>query len=152
MLNAKLKMLRLLNEEINRLEKIRVQMHKRQGDKDIKKYDDDLVWCKTMRDWLIGKRSVGINELLEEAYLSKKEKAMAHAYYCEGKTWEQAFGAALEMFTAKELEEYEKAEKEEEAKEAAAAKANGKGKEKEKVKSNKYVEKLKKSIARKIQM
>ena len=71
MLNAKLKMLRVLNEEIYRLEKARK-----------KKYDADLTWCKQMRDLLIGEGSDEIHELLKKVFpsdSSEEKQAMAYA-------------------------------------------------------------------------
>ena len=177
MLSVKFKILRLLNEEINRLESIRKQVYAGRDYEKRKEYEDDLKWCKNALATLRKEFDV----LSEKAYLSKPEKAMAYAYYCKGMTWGKSFDGALDMFTAKELEEYDNTVNEMEAKEAASAakaraKASGKarakarggaraigkakeeanGKEKEKKKGDekardKYVEKFKKSITRKIQ-
>ena len=165
MLNVKFQILRLLNEEIDRLERIRKQVYAGRDYEKRKEYEDDLKWCKNALDTLRKEFDV----LSEKAYLSKSEKAMAYAYYCKGMTWEEAFREALDMFTVKEMKEYEKTEKEEDEEEERAMKEEQKQNEEEeravkeeqkqneeaqkeiKVKQNKYVMRLKKSVIRKIQ-
>lgn len=151
MLNVKFQILRLLNEEIARLEHIRKQVYAGRDYEKRKEYEDDLKWCKNALDTLRKEFDV----LSEKAYLSKPEKAMAYAYYCEGMTWADAFNEALDMFTVKEMEEYDKTVKEEDEEEERAVKEEQKQNEEEQkkitVKQNKYVMKLKKSMIRKIQ-
>lgn len=137
MLNVKLSYLRLLNDEINRLEALREQMASCRDYEKKKEYYDDLAWCGKEKSRLL------CEGLLDKLPLSSEEKVMARIYYYEGKTWEYAFkdmrdGLPYEKQKLYGVEEEKKEEEEEEEK------------EKEK-KPNKNMVRLKKSITRKIQ-
>lgn len=105
MLNVKLNYLRLLNEEICRLEGIREQMTKSRDAGKKKEYYDDLAWCKKEMSRLLSE------ELLNKVELSEEETVMAKSYYYRGKTWELAFSDLLLTFDSKKYEFYSKNEK-----------------------------------------
>lgn len=146
MLKMKLNYLRLLTKEIERLKKLQHELYKSRDFAKEKMCKADLDQCKKERDRLLSEN------LLDKAPLSKREKIMAHSYYCNGMTWEQAFGKALELFSDTEMKEYEKTVKEEDEEEEREVKEEQSEEEKTKikVKQNKYVSNLKKSIERKI--
>lgn len=122
MLNVKLNYLRLLNEEICRLEGIREQMAKSRDPEKKKGYYDDLAWCRKEKAHLL------CEELLKKVIvpLSEEEMAMARSFYYDGKKWEDAFYEVLDTLTSTKLELYSKNEKN-------------------------HMDRLKKSIIRKIQ-
>lgn len=122
MLNVKLNYLRLLNEEINRLEGIREQMAKSRDPEKKKEYRDDLAWCREE------KARLRREELLQKVIvpLSEEEMVMARSFYYNGKKWEDAFYEVLDTLTPTKLELYSKNEK-------------------------KHMDRLKKAIIRKIQ-
>lgn len=135
MLNMKFQTLRLLNHEIERLENLRIKLHKSRDSAKEKRCKADLDQCKKERDRLLSEN------LLDKALLSKYEKIMAYSYYYRGKTWEGSFCDVLEQLPAKKLKEFEKDEEERETEE----------KEKKKqTKQQSYFEALKQSIKRKI--
>ena len=135
MLNMKFQTLRLLNHEIERLEKLRNDLHKKRDFAKEKRCKADLDQCKKERDRLLSEN------LLDKALLSKYEKIMAYSYYYRGKTWEGSFCDVLEQLPAEKLKEFKKDEEERETEE----------KEKKKqTKQQSYFEALKQSIKRKI--
>lgn len=104
MLNVKFQILRLLNEEIRRLEKIQKQVYASRDYEKRKEYDENLKRCKN--ELAILRKD--FDKLAEEAFLSDKEKELAYGYYCKGKEWETAFGAVLPLLTTEKLDLYEK--------------------------------------------
>lgn len=127
MLNVKLNYLRLLNEEINRLEALREQMAKSRDDEKKKEYYVSLKWCRDEKSRLL------CEGLLDKLPLSSEERVMARIYYYKGKTWEHAF------IDLRDSLPYEK------------QKLYGEVEEGEEEKPNKNMVRLKKSIIRKIQ-
>lgn len=135
MLKMKLNYLRLLNQEIDRLENLRIELHKSRDSAKKKGCQADLAQCKKERDRLLSEN------LLDKALLSKYEKIMAYSYYYRGKTWEGSFCDVLEQLPAEKLKEFKKDEEERETEE----------KEKKKqTKQQDYFDALKQSIGRKI--
>lgn len=129
MLNVKLNYLRLLNEEINRLEALTEQMAKCRDHEKKREYYADLKWCRAERSRLRCER------LLDKLPLSSEEREMARSYYYSGKTWEHAFRDLCDTLPYEKQKLY----------------GEGEEKEGEEKKLNKNMVRLKKSITRKIQ-
>lgn len=104
MLNVKFQILRLLNEEIARLESIRKQIYAGRDYEKQKEYEENLNCCKNVLAILCK----DFDKLAEEAFLSDKEKALAKGYYRDGEDWETAFGAVLPLLTTEKLDLYYK--------------------------------------------
>lgn len=129
MLNVKLNYLRLLNEEINRLEALTEQVAGCRESKKKKGYYADLAWCRKEKNRLLAAKSDvpdGLDVLLDEVGLSEEEKIMAKSFYYKGKTWEDAFNDLVFQLEDNEQKFYRKKEKQ-------------------------FIQSLKKSITRKIQ-
>lgn len=129
MLNVKLNYLRLLNEEIARLENLREQMAKSRDYEKKQEYYADLKWCRDEKSRLLAAKSDvpdGLDVLLDEVGLSEEEKIMAKSFYYKGKTWEDAFNDLVFQLEDNEQKFYRKKEKQ-------------------------FIQSLKKSITRKIQ-
>lgn len=128
MLNVKLNYLRLLNEEIARLENLREQMAKSRDYEKKQEYYADLKWCRDEKSRLL------CEGLLDKLPLSSEERVMARIYYYTGKTWEHAFKDLRDSLPYEKRKLYGEEEE-----------------EKEEKKLNKNMVRLKKSITRKIQ-
>lgn len=94
MLNWKLQSLRLLKEEIDRLERIREQMQKSRDFEKKKAYYDNLAQCRKARSLLLSEK------LLDKVLLSEAERAMAENFYYEGKKWEDAVWNAIDTLSS----------------------------------------------------
>lgn len=128
MLNWELQSLRLLNEEIYRLEGIGEQMEKSRDNKKKKAYYANLEQCRKTRNLLLSRK------LLDKVPLSKAEGVMAESFYYHGKKWEDAVWDAIDTLSPERQKSFNTGDDDKDDK-------NGK----------QYMEKMKKSITRKIQ-
>lgn len=103
MLNVKFQTLRLLNEEIDRLESIRKQIYAGRDYEKQKEYEENLNCCKNVLAILCK----DFDKLAEEAFLSDKEKALAKGYYRDGEDWETAFIDVLSILAPEKLKLFE---------------------------------------------
>ena len=101
MLNWELQSLRLLNEEIYRLEGIGAQMEKSRDNEKKKAYYANLDQCRKTRSLLLSKK------LLDKVPLSKAERVMAESFYYHGKKWEDAVWDAIDTLSSRKQRLYE---------------------------------------------
>lgn len=106
MVYVKLKTLRTLNEEIQRLEKMRIQIARSRSEEKKKRFGDNLKQCKAEKHQLISEC------LVESLRLTDEEKEMAKNFYYKGMTWEESFENSplyKESFDDEDDEEVKKA-------------------------------------------
>lgn len=89
MLYAKLKHIRNLAEELDRLERLRNQIEKSPNSDYKKSFYENLKWCKDELDRL------SKEDLLDGLDLSDEEKRMAFLYYYKNFEWKDAMHKAL---------------------------------------------------------
>lgn len=127
MLNWELQSLRLLKEEIDRLERIGKKMEKSRKSKKNKAYYANLEQCRKTRSLLLSEK------LLEKVPLSKAERAMAESFYYHGKKWEDAVWDAIDTLSPTKQELFDTGDDDKDDKNR-----------------EQYIGRLKKSIERKI--
>lgn len=93
-LYVELKKMRNLNEEVDRMEKIKMQIVKCRDSEFRSAFYVDLDWYKEER----GQFKKKMETILDKSNLYDDELILIKQYYLEGKTWGQAFGAVLEAF------------------------------------------------------